>query len=72
MQATTTNLPNDADIADREFNKRVKLAELVLKETDIKNKSKIVEMQMAEKNNKVAGMEEDFLAQLEKELGNGR
>jgi hypothetical protein len=29
-------------------------------------------MQMAEKNNKVAGMEEDFLAQLEKELGNGR
>ena len=72
MQATTTNLPNDADLADREFNKRVKLAELVLKETDIKNKSKIVEMQMAEKNNKVAGMEEDFLAQLEKELGNGR
>ena len=72
MQATTTNLPNDADLADREFNKRVKLAELVLKEADIKNKSKIVEMQMAEKNNKVAGMEEDFLAQLEKELGNGR
>ena len=72
MQATTTNLPNQADLADREFNKRVKLAELVLKETDIKNKSKIVEMQMSEKNNKVAGMEEDFLAQLEKELGNGR
>jgi len=72
MQATTTNLPNDADLADREFNKRVKMAELVLKEADIKNKSKIVEMQMAEKNNKVAGMEEDFLAQLEKELGNGR
>ena len=72
MQATTTNLPNNADLADREFNKRVKLAELVLKEADIKNKSKIVEMQMAEKNNKVAGMEEDFLAQLEKELGNGR
>lgn len=70
--AMTKNLPSADDAAEREFNRRVKLAELVLKEADIKNKSKIVEMQMSEKNNKVAGMEEDFLAQLEKELGNGR
>ena len=41
----------------------------LLKEADIKNKSKIVEMQMAEKNNKVAGMEQDFLDQLTKQLG---
>ena len=68
----TKNLPNADDAAEREFNRRVKVSELMLKEADIKNKSKIVEMQMAEKNNKVAGMEEDFLAQLEKELGNGR
>ena len=70
--AMTKNLPNADDAAEREFNRRVKVSELMLKEADIKNKSKIVEMQMAEKNNKVAGMEEDFLAQLEKELGNGR
>jgi len=45
---------------------------LMLKEADIKNKSKIVELQMAEKNNKVAGMEQDFLDQLTRELSNGR
>ena len=42
---------------------------LMLKEADIKNKSKIVEMQMAEKSNKLAGMEQDFLDQLTKQLG---
>ena len=40
----------------------------MLKEADIKNKSKIVELQMAEKSNKVSGMEEDFLAQLSQQL----
>jgi hypothetical protein len=38
----------------------------------MKNKSKMVELQMAEKQNKVSGMEEDFLDQLTKELSNGR
>jgi hypothetical protein len=55
-----------------EFDKRVKIAELMLKEADIKNKSKIVEMQMADKQNKISGMEQDFLDQLTKELSNGR
>lgn len=72
MAANTQNLPNDAELASKEFDKRVKIAELMLKEADIKNKSKIVEMQMAEKQNKISGMEEDFLAELTKELSGGR
>ena len=68
-QALTQNLPNQDDMASKEFDRRVKVAELMLKEADIKNKSKIVEMQMAEKNNKLAGMEQDFLDQLTKQLG---
>ena len=69
ISSTTNNLPNSDELASKEFDKRVKIAELMLKEADIKNKSKIVEMQMAEKNNKVAGMEQDFLDQLSKQLG---
>ena len=46
MAATTKNLPNEADLAAREFDKRVKVADLLLKEADIKNKAKIVEKQM--------------------------
>ena len=69
ISATTNNLPNEANQASVEFDKRVKIAELMLKEADIKNKSKIVELQMAEKNNKVHGMEQDFLDQLSKSLG---
>jgi hypothetical protein len=69
ISATTNNLPNQADQASAEFDKRVKIAELMLKEADIKNKSKIVELQMAEKNNKVSGMEQDFLEQLSASLG---
>jgi len=66
----TKNLPAGGE--SDEFEKRVKIAELMLKEADIKNKSKIVELQMAEKRNQVSGMEEDFLEELTKELGNGR
>jgi hypothetical protein len=72
MAAVTKNLPNQDDAASREFDKRVKIAELMLKEADIKNKSKIVELQMAEKNNKVAGMEQDFLEQLSKQLSSAQ
>ena len=61
----TQNLPNSDEAASREFDKRVKIAELMLKEADIKNKSKIVEMQMHDKKNKV---ENDFLDRLSKEL----
>jgi hypothetical protein len=64
----TKNLPNQDEAASREFDKRVKIAELMLKEADIKNKSKIVELQMADKQNKVQGMEQDFLDQLTRQL----
>lgn len=70
IASTTKNLP--AGQESQEFDKRVKIAELMLKEADIKNKSKIVELQMAEKQNRVSGMEEDFLNQLTEELNNGR
>ena len=47
----TKNLPNEDSANSREFDKRVKIAELMLKEADINNKGKIVEMQMADKQN---------------------
>jgi hypothetical protein len=72
MAANTQNLPRDDELASKEFDKRVKIAELMLKEADIKNKSKIVEMQMAEKRDRIGGMEEDFLDELTKELSGGR
>jgi hypothetical protein len=68
----TKNLPNEDDANQREFDKRVKIADLMLKEADIKNKSKIVELQMADKQNKVAGMESDFLEQLSRQLSAGQ
>jgi hypothetical protein len=70
ISSTTKNLPQGQE--SNEFDKRVKIAELMLKEADIKNKSKIVELQMADKKNKISGMESDFLDQLTKELSNGR
>ena len=60
----TANLPNQADLASKEFDKRVKVAELMLKEADIKNKSKIVELQMADKQKNLQQVENDFLDQL--------
>jgi len=70
ITSSTKNLPQGQE--SNEFDKRVKIPELMLKEADIKNKSKIVEMQMADKQNKISGMEQDFLDQLTKELSNGR
>jgi hypothetical protein len=72
MASMTKNLPNEDDLASKEFDKRVRIAELMLKEADIKNKSKIVELQMAEKNNKISGMEEDFLNQLSQQLNSAQ
>jgi hypothetical protein len=69
--ALTQNLPNNDELASREFDRRVKIAELQLKEADIKNKSKIVEMQMQDSKNKMGGMEEDFLSKLQEKLNNG-
>jgi len=51
IASTTNNLPNQDELASKEFDKRVKIAELMLKESDIKNKAKIVEMQMMDKQN---------------------
>ena len=68
MAATTKNLPNQDELASKEFDKRVKIAELMLKEADIKNKSKIVELQMSDRKQSQAKVENDFLEQLSKEL----
>jgi hypothetical protein len=66
QQGLTANLPNQADLASREFDKRVKVAELMLKEADIKNKSKIVELQMSKAKDNVVNAENDFLEELQK------
>ena len=66
QQGLTANLPNQADMASREFDKRVKVAELMLKEADIKNKSKIVELQMSKAKDNVVDAENDFLDELQK------
>ena len=62
--ALTKNLPTQPDANQNEFDKRVKIAELMLKEADIKTKSKIVELQMAEKQKSLRQVENDFLDQL--------
>jgi len=71
IASSTNNLPSNDQLASQEFDKRVKIAELMLKEADIKNKSKIVEMQMNDSKNKMGGMEEDFLSKLQEKLSNG-
>jgi len=71
MASMTKNLPNQDDQASKEFDKRVKIAELMLKEADIKNKSKIVELQMNNAKNNVVDAENDFLETLNMELKNG-
>jgi len=71
MAAMTKNLPNEDDQASKEFDKRVKIAELMLKEADIKNKSKIVELQMADKVDSQNKVKQDFLARLTDGLKNG-
>jgi hypothetical protein len=64
MAAVTKNLPTNDDLASKEFDKRVKIAELMLKEADIKNKSKIVELQMSKAKDSVIDMEDQFVQQL--------
>lgn len=50
ISAVSTNLPNNDDKVAAEFDRRVKIAELMLKEADLDQNAKIVEAQM---NNKV-------------------
>jgi hypothetical protein len=66
----TKNLPNEDEANQREFDKRVKIADLMLKEADIKNKSKIVELQMADKLNAQSQVKQDFLEKLTNGLNN--
>ena len=68
----TKNLPNQDEAASREFDKRVKIAELMLKEADIKNKSKIVELQMSKTDQNTSDFEDQFLDNLTKEFKNGQ
>ena len=67
----TKNLPNEDTANAREFDKRVKIAELMLKEADMKNKSKIVELQMNNAQSNVVDMENQFLEKLATELNYG-
>jgi hypothetical protein len=69
IASTTKNLP--AGNESNEFDKRVKIAELMLKEADIKNKNKIVELQMADKLNAQSKVKQDFLTKLTDGLKNG-
>jgi xanthine dehydrogenase iron-sulfur cluster and FAD-binding subunit A len=67
LASTTKNLPHGGE-AD-EFDKRVKIAELMLKEADMKNKSKIVELQMARSSGDMLDLDNEFLSSLTSELG---
>jgi hypothetical protein len=69
LASATKNLPQGNE--SNEFDKRVKIAELMLKEADIKNKSKIVELQMNNAKSTVVDMENEFLQNLNQELRNG-
>ena len=67
IASTTKNLP--AGNESNEFDKRVKIAELMLKEADIKNKSKMVELQMSKSRDDILSDDNDFLSSLTSELG---
>jgi hypothetical protein len=68
ISSSTNNLPNNDDQASKEFDRRVKIADLMLKEADMKNKSKIVELQMSQHKQDSAMKEADFLKQLTESL----
>jgi len=49
MSAITTNLPNEEEQQQRIFDRRVKIAELMLKEQDLDQNAEIVRLQMKQK-----------------------
>jgi hypothetical protein len=63
VSALSNNLQNDNEQAD--FDKRVKLADLMLREKELDQNLKVVEMQMKEKQGQNG---EDFLKKLNSEL----
>jgi len=70
LSAVSRNLPDDDNAANVEFDRRVKIAELMLKEADLKNNTKIVELQMADKVATIGKAEEEFLNNLTEKLSN--
>ena len=70
ISAVSRNLPSQDDAANVEFDRRVKIAELMLKEADLKNNTKIVEMQMSDKMATIGKAEEEFLNNLTEKLSN--
>jgi hypothetical protein len=70
ISAVSRNLPDEGNAANAEFDRRVKIAELMLKEADLKNNTKIVELQMADKIATIGKAEEDFLNNLTEKLSN--
>jgi hypothetical protein len=64
IASSTNNLPNNDELATREFDRRVKIADLMLKEADIKNKAKIVELQMSKQNQEQSQSDHEFLKSL--------
>jgi hypothetical protein len=64
VASTTQNLPNNDALAAQEFDRRVKIADLMLKEADIKNKSKIVELQMSQSKQEQNKADNEFLKSL--------
>ena len=64
VASTTQNLPSNDQLAAQEFEKRVKIADLMLKEADIKNKAKIVELQMSQHRNEQSKSDAEFLKSL--------
>lgn len=67
MMAVSTNLPNENAAATVEFDRRVKIAELMLKEEEVKSKKNIVQMQMADKQDKLA-KDNEYLDKLQQSL----
>lgn len=70
ISAVSRNLPSEDTAANVEFDRRVKIAELMLKEADLKNNTKIVELQMADKIATIGKAEEEFLNNLTEKLSN--
>jgi hypothetical protein len=68
ISAVSRNLPQQGNEANVEFDRRVKIAELMLKEADLKNNTKIVELQMSDKAATIGKAEEDFLNNLTSKL----
>jgi hypothetical protein len=63
IASTTQNLPNNDQLASQEFDRRVKIADLMLKEKDIEHKLKVVEMQTAAKHTQKQ-TDSDFLKKI--------